>query len=406
VSGLDPRQVAPWRLALVVLVALGAGLRLWVLARSHGSNDIILWEIFAKEIYEHGVAHCYERYRMFNHPPLMGYWAFTAYAASKLLGVRFELLFKLAPLAAEIATAVLLYRSWQERQGRGLQAVAALALAMVSLLVGSYHGNTDLMLAYLCFLAAYLLDRERPLGAGLALAAAVNVKIMPLLLIPLFALRCRRWRDLRALVAGLSVGALPFIAFFLVTPGAFFRNVFGYQAPIPANWGFYALLVQAKYVQNMPVAISSLLIPFWSHGRYLVVAAALLMAVMGRFRRSLTARELTAGAVTAFLLLTPGFGVQYTVWCLPLFLSISLARSLVYSSVAGIYLLVFYLQFWNHKPLFESDASGPTSVEFTLVGLIVWTLLWTWLVWILRRRTSSDSLPVRASPRAWSSADA
>jgi hypothetical protein len=388
---IDLSQVGAGRFALGLLVALGVLARAWLLLRSRGSNDIVLWELFAFNTREHSLAHCYENIRLFNHPPLMGYWAYLAFSAGKLLGIRFDVLFKLAPMAAEIATAVLLYRIWQDSSRRGLQAVVALTFSLASLLIGTYHGNTDLILAFFCLLAAYLLDQKRPLAAGLALAAALNVKILPILLIPLFALQCRSWRDLRRLVAGLSVGAIPFIAFFVITPAAFFRNVFGYQAPVPLGWGLYTLIRTSNEVRNMPRGMGALLRGLWSYGRYLVVAAALALAVVGRVRRELTARELTAAALASFLILSPGFGVQYLVWCLPLFLSLDLARSLVYSTVAGICLVLFYLQYWTHAKLIESNAAGPTSVAFALVGMIVWTLLWTWIVWILRRRPTPAS---------------
>ena len=67
----------------------------------------------------------------------------------------------------------------------------------VRILVSGYHGNTDAVYAMLSLLAVYLLqDRNRPLLAGLALGLAINIKLIPVLLIPPLVLAAQSIREM------------------------------------------------------------------------------------------------------------------------------------------------------------------------------------------------------------------
>ena len=56
----------------------------------------------------------------------------------------------------------------------------------------------------------------------------------------------------------------------------------------------------------------------WS--KTLIVLGACSIAVLGRFRPNVSLVETAALTMGLFFALTPGFGVQYTVWLLPLFI--------------------------------------------------------------------------------------
>jgi len=62
-------------------------------------------------------------------------------------------------------------------------------------------------------------DRDRPLLSGMALAGAINIKLIPVLLIPAMVLRSRSWRSAGLLVLGLGAGVLPFIPALLGSAG-------------------------------------------------------------------------------------------------------------------------------------------------------------------------------------------
>src|SRR5206468_345775 len=128
-----------------------------------------------------------------------------------------------------------------------VRAVTAMALGPVGILIGAYHGNTDNVYAALALLAVFALaDLRRPFVAGLALAAAMNVKLIPVVLVLPLAACCETIGGAKLLVAGLMVGALPLIAMMLLAGSAFVRNVLSYTAQRD-RWGItYAMsLLQA-----------------------------------------------------------------------------------------------------------------------------------------------------------------
>jgi hypothetical protein len=88
------------------------------------------------------------------------------------------------------------------------------------------------------------------------------------------------------------------------------------------------------------------------------------------------AYQLGAMAWAAFLLLTPGFGLQYAVFVVPLMLAADLRRGAVYGLVAGLYLLATYAGKWDGRlPLESLFAGGLPNPLPPPIGLVAWALL-------------------------------
>src|SRR6185312_13199470 len=60
------------------------------------------------------------------------------------------------------------------------------ALSPVSLMVSGFHGNTDPVMVMFLVLAAISVLRVQPVFAGILLALSCQIKIIPLLLFPIF----------------------------------------------------------------------------------------------------------------------------------------------------------------------------------------------------------------------------
>jgi hypothetical protein len=369
---------------LALLGALGLGLRLWIVLRSYGSNDLVYWEQFGETIRDLGLLECYRTIKYFNHPPLMGIWAMVVYDASRTYHLAFAPLFKILPLAADIGTAVLLARHWQAR-GRATLAVAIFALSPTAILLSAYHGNTDSLAACLCLWAGLLFDRGALFRSGLALGAAINVKLIPVLLIAVFACQARTWRDLRRFAGGLALAALPFVPLLLILRGRFVANVVAYKS-IPNHWGLIALLEAGRVTPHLQRASGWLFELLRAQGRLLVLAVPLALGIWGR-RRHESSTALAAATLLLFLAVTPGFGVQYSVYALPLLLGADLALGAVYSLVMGAFLFVSYLEMWTGTSPWFSDFSQRQPVLATLLGLVAWTALFPLAYALLRRKT-------------------
>ncbi len=90
---------------------------------------------------------------------------------------------------------------------RALGAAALYAWCLDAILVSGYHCNTDPVYAFLCLLCVWLIaDKGWHFRGGLVLAAALNVKLTPVLLAAPLLLNCRDWRQAGRFIAGLSMG--------------------------------------------------------------------------------------------------------------------------------------------------------------------------------------------------------
>src|SRR5690606_23081591 len=92
----------------------------------------------------------------------------------------------------------------------GSAAFAAYGLSLSCIVISAHHGNTDAIYFFLAFLAAYCMERRAPFWAGVALGAALNVKLIPVLLALPLASSCSNRRDFVRYVLGGSLGAIPF----------------------------------------------------------------------------------------------------------------------------------------------------------------------------------------------------
>jgi hypothetical protein len=363
-------------------------LRAVLSAASTGSNDIITWEDFAQHANREGVLWMYGHLPGWNHPPLTGYLAAWLLRLSVLTGLRFPVAFKLAPIGADALCLVLLWKIWRNRVATPAAALAAVAIFSLSpdaILVSAYHGNNDPLVGLFVLAACYFVEeRSSFVLAGLALAAAVNVKLIPLVLAPVFVANVRRWRAAARFAVGLSLGAVPFIPVLLRAGQAFYRNAIAYNSNFD-NWGvpiLIRLLEESRWGARIGARLHSFFVP---HGRYLVLATILALCAWSRWRRPLSTYQLAAGGLAAFLFLTPGFGVQYTALLGPVLVAASLGWGLWYAVSAGAFIGTVYYLFWTREALigslFNSAFPGPSP----WIGGVAWLGLGMFLLSLMRR---------------------
>jgi Gpi18-like mannosyltransferase len=214
--------------ALIGLIVVAIVLRAALAAASEGTSDVLFWKEIARQVAQRGLIKAYENEPLLNHPPLAALWARLALLASS--GKSFSMMIKLPAIAADALSIVLLRRIWMDQQDarRASLAAVAMALSPVAILISGYHCNTDNVYALLSLLAMYFIANGRRFFlAGLALAAAINIKLVPVLLIPVVFSLCRSWRDARRLAGALLIGATPFLPL-LFAPRAIARNMLSY----------------------------------------------------------------------------------------------------------------------------------------------------------------------------------
>lgn len=383
------RLVSETRLWLF-LAAAGFILRLGFAYVSEGSNDIITWGMFAQSADQTSVNSLYETFQtipdsVFNHPPLMGYLGLVAWRVAQALALPFAFVFKLPMILADGLTAVLLWRIWRKERGTSAAAltVAAFGWSWLAILVAAYHGNTDSLGAFFCLLAAYLLQEKRPVWGGLALAAALNVKLIPIALVIAFVLRCQSWREVFRLGVGLALGLLPFLSVVACCGRLFYQNAIVYNSS-PNLWGIVYWLMASQSNPALAALAQSWLDVYLSYARYLILELVALTGVWAR-SRGWTYYDLGAVSIALFLIFTPGFGVQYLVWLCPLLFATSLRWATLYSYLGGLFIGLIYYTHWDgtlpYRSLFDQYYPMPTP----LIGILVWALLIQFVVSRLTR---------------------
>jgi hypothetical protein len=356
----------------------GAAARLWLWWVSLGTNDVTSWYKYGESIAANGLAETYRNIQLFNHPPLMGLYAMQAWWWSGKDLWTFAHLMKIPGLAGEALTLWALWRF------AGPKASAAYAWLPAAIFVSGFHGNTDCLYAALLLVAVMAFDRQRYFVAGLLLAAALNVKLIPLVLLPLVFLGPPNRKALLRLTAGLAVGAAPFVVPALAAGPAMYRNMVGYNSNA-VNWGFFAILHQCVGIPVLGKLAAAAGDAYLVAGRYVILAAITGVALLAKSRGSRPMAEQAALGAALFLLLTPGFGVQYVIFVAPLLCLVDLPQALRWGWVSGLFIGVVY---WT----FRVAAAHPTSLiesDFPLhawvIGLAAWAIL---LQFVWRHRLS------------------
>lgn len=369
------------------LIVIGVVARFLVSAVSLGTNDAAAWLRFGDEINHKGLLATYQSDPEFNHPPIPGLWAA---AVASLAGPEnaalhdslFTNIFKIPVILADCVGIYLLVRIWRRRIGiAAAMVIAALfACSLDAILVSGFHCNTDPIYVMLCLLAIYLLeDRGRSFWGGFALGAAINVKLIPVLLIPGVLLNCRKRREALQVLLGLGIWVLPFVPILIRIPRQFLTNVLTYNSVLD-RWGvdFFLLLGKSGYTGSTPA--EHLASWYYFHARYFIWGLVVIWAVLARLRRRWSLYEVAAVSYSIFLVLAPGFGVQYTVLVgLPLF-AIRPAWGTVYGWLAGLFVAAAYFVYWTGTWPAYAHWRTLFPMPAAVLGLMNWFLLLAYIV--------------------------
>jgi len=382
-----------------VLIGLAIVVRLAIAALSMGTNDAVAFTYFAGEVTVDGVTSTYQIDPRFNHPPLVGLWAGWVLRLVRALPLKgwdvykFAFIFRLPVIAADALGAWLLWRIWLPRIGPAKAAAiaAGFAWSLDAILVSGFHCNTDPIYVALCLLAVYLMeDRRAFLWAGLALGAAVNVKLIAVLLIAPLLLSCRTRQEARALVFGLALGVVPFLPALSYAAPSFVRDALSYNSGVN-RWGITYFLLLGKETPDWNATAGGA--AAWCHGngRYLLFALIALWAAAARRWPRWDRYEIAAVTLALFLVFTPGFGVQYTVAVGLLMFAVRPRLATAYAAASGLFLLQVYLN--RRVPnIFPPIAvfDGAVSSAEAALGSVAWGIVVYFLLATVLPRSSAS----------------
>jgi hypothetical protein len=393
------------RRLLLALIVLSFIARFAISACSIGTSDIPSFNRFAWSIDRDGLLATYRTDVEFNHPPIPPYWAWLAMRITRpllahnpnLVMLAFAFVFRMPVILADAGSAWLLWKIWKTRASEinALKTVAFYAWCPAAILVSAYHGNTDPIYAFFCLLCVYLIeDRDAPFLGGLALAAAINIKLVPVLLILPLALSLRRWSDLLKFIGGLAPGVLPFVPPLLFATSSFAHNALAYRSRMEL-WGIGFFLLASAPDGTTPQAV----IAFRDAGRYLLLALVCGWSIAARIWRRWNRYDIAAVTFALFLVFAPGFGVQYLVILLPLMFAARPRIATIYGLFAGMFLLATYFVFWDGEfPLSSLVNLKTFPTPLGAAGLPAWVMLVCYVVIAAWRGTLQEPQSRRGFP--------
>src|SRR5205823_4861010 len=228
---------------IIALALIAMALKLAIAYNTIGTNDAVFFYGFAKVLSEHGLEWTYQHSRYFNHPPLTAYYLRGIYALTEQrwcqdIGIHFPFLLRLPGIIADFLVVAVLLRMSKIDIRIPTWALALFALSPVSLMVSGFHGNTDPVMVLLLVCAVWMCLGNRPALAGLFFALACQIKIVPLLFLPLFVLFWLRQQKAKRFL--LSVALTTFVLWIepiFTCPVAFAQNVLFYNS----YWGIWGI---------------------------------------------------------------------------------------------------------------------------------------------------------------------
>lgn len=359
----------------VVLFAglIGFAIKILLSASTVGTNDVASWAFYTNYVLTDGSVSIYREIPLYNHPPLVsGYLWFIGRVLGGQESVLFPFLLRLPSIVADFGSLWLVWRLTDAYYGdrRALWATLTFALSPTLILVSGFHGNSDPVFLFLMLWSLYLLVIERStVGAGLLLGLAVNIKIVPLMLVPAFFFLIRGMEGRLRFFGGMGLTLVAGYGYHLSRD---FRhlitNIFSYQG-FPGIWG-----------------IGMVFEPYDAFGRLAMeIVIIVMMAFLGWRMESVdddadrSRKLLEAYSVTflAALVLFPGFGVQYLAWLVPVFCFVSPLAAASYSLVSGLFLLMVYHHWSGGFPLYYANSfvAGEWSILVSGLGAVLWLSL-------------------------------
>jgi hypothetical protein len=253
------------------------------------------------------------------------------------------------------------------------------------------HGNTDPVFVAFTLLSLYTLVAGRSATlAGVSFAAALSVKIVPIVVLPLLLFVAARagWRRLAHFLIGAgTVLALLWGPVIVTNWAAYRHDVLEYAGIDRRPWG---IIQFANWAALPDAGVEWLIGP----GRFLVVTISAIVPVLIAWRRS-DATKAAGMSLVLLLLLSTASATQYLAWAAAAALLVSVSAGTIYNVTAGAFLIFAYDRWNGNVPPWRWDLANVTdwtTAEVQFAAVVWLTLLAVAIVGALPTRSWSARL--------------
>ena len=379
------QRAAPGRNAVLIVAGLALIAKFLIAWNTLGTNDVLTFYLFGKSLAAQGLGWTYQNTILFNHPPLTAYYLSAIYSLSHLpffeeSGIAFPFLLRMPGILADFAVILLLLRikSREPQLRLPYWALMAFALSPLSLMVSGYHGNTDPVMTMLLLVSVYFCTRNQPVLSGLFFALSAQVKIVPLLFLPiLFFFWMHRRLLLRFVVpfavASAALWSQPLLEF----PLLFGKNVISYGS----TWGIWGLSYLLRLTGWSEFSrVSFFGFTLWQ--AFVVTVCKLIIIVgvlaLGWRRRKVEDRGILdsiAYGWIIFFVFSPGICVQYLLWLAPFIVLLSPTFYTWLLASSSGFAFAFYNTISNGLPWYSGVSTNALNKIWTPWSLLPWMVL-------------------------------
>jgi tetratricopeptide (TPR) repeat protein len=370
-SGADSQALSrPWKAAIFSAASAALVCKVLLALDTYGSNDVYAWERFAQwsRIFGSGI---YAADPAFNHPPSMSHVLQVMTWLAKTTGIFFPFWLRLPAILADSASIWILLLIFRRRlhEPSVCWTLFLVAISPTLILVSGFHGNTDPVVMFFVLLSVWLTDEGSDWTSGAALGAAMCVKVLPLIVLPvLFFYRPTLRRRAVFLVSALPVILICWSPYLFRDPLPVLRQVVGYQS-IYGHWGLSWLAWHLTFFR-----------PAWHDafqhaGAYVVLTVILAAAFFVNRSPARPPLYAQAGAsLFFFLAASNGFGTQYLAWLVPWMIGLGIVPVAFFTAASGAFLLLVYNYWSGGFPWYLADSNyvGDFSGHLDYALMLCW----------------------------------
>ncbi|MDP8266635.1 MAG: glycosyltransferase 87 family protein [Candidatus Aceula meridiana] len=380
------------RFFLVVFFSASAALiaKLFFSYNVYGTNDITSWMYFSNINEKYGSFQIYSICPTYNHPPLMSWILGIIKTISLQTQLSFPFVLRLFPIVADYGSIFVIWKILSSVNIKMRTLICILcSINPINFLISGFHGNTDPIFIFLILISIYSIQKEHIFQSGLIFGLSLCVKIVPALLLPMFLLSIDTNRKRTIFI--LASLLLPFVVFgpyLIIKFNDLCQNIFLYNS-LPRLWGIQHILSSIASNQALAPSMQKL---FFVILKYHTLLGRLFLAVTILFLSKILTQKkipLAEGCFlifSLFLIITPGFGIQYLSWLSYFAVIATPFLGTIYLLIGGIFLYRVYVYWGGGVPPYYAN-----SLKFSqwgngvnqILDIALWTIIVLMFFWFL-----------------------
>jgi glycosyl transferase family 87 len=375
-SAVIRKSQQTWLRCIVYAAATAFAIKIYIALTTYGTNDVLSWELFLAIKRLYGGMGLYYRVEQFNHPPFIIHLLSFLGLLQDAIPLPFPFWLRLPAIFADLAAVILVWKTLLVADLPKCDPLAVLLMALcpTSIMISGFHGNTDPLMIALLLLSIYLIEGNAPSWvAGVAMGLATNVKVVPVVFLPVILLYLpNSWARAKFLLGAAITFAITSLPYILEDPLFIFIRVFGYGS-LYGQWGLsriFNLLV--------PHLTPSLVLLQMAAGKILVVTAVVAASFWMNRRHGRPPLFAQVGFIMfIFMSLAPGFGIQYLAWLVPWVIGLGAGVTITYYLASGVFQFLVYT-FWSGEfpwVFADSLAKGSWKGGLVVVEVVVWLVV-------------------------------